>query len=288
MFNGQCFPRYRYKTKQSVSPALEHQNPIQPLLPTECQTSISSNLDNVSQDGDSVGVGGVFDETATHKVKGLPLEDHPENDLEPIDNITDSALDMFQKQYRDSRISKDDIFDYVYGVLHAPDFRNSYPVALSRQLPRIPLAEDFWSFATAGQKLSDLHLGYETCPEYDLQLEYNGERELQSHHFRLGTKPMKYAGKKGDPDTSVVIINPHLKLTGIPDAAHDYVVNGRTPLEWYMDRYKVSTNKKSGIVNDPNKWFDKPEDLVTAIRRIVYVSVETTRIVNAFPSSIKG
>ena len=89
-----------------------------------------------------------------------------------------------------------------------------------------------------------------------------------------------------DAEKTTLIINEHVQLTGIPEAAHRYVVNGRTPLAWFMDRYKIKRDTESGIVNDPNGWFENPRDLVTAIARIVYVSVESARIVEGLPVEI--
>ncbi len=90
-----------------------------------------------------------------------------------------------------------------------------------------------------------------------------------------------------DSDRTVIKINEHVKLTGIPASAHRYVVNGRTPLEWFIDRYRIKTDKQSGITNDPNGWFDEPEDLIAAFRRIVQVSVQTVKIVESLPSEFK-
>ena len=200
-----------------------------------------------------------------------------------IDNITDSTLTKFQTHYSDPKITKDDIFDYVYGILHAPGFRAAFPNALSKELARIPLAKSFETFASTGRKLAELHVGYESCPEYPLDLVFSGEGAPQPEHLRLGSSPMRYGGKRGETDRSILIVNDHIRLTGIPDAAHSYAVNGRTPLDWFIDRYTVSTDKKSGILNDANAWFERPEDLVTAIRRIVHLSVETARIVESLP-----
>ena len=203
--------------------------------------------------------------------------------LQRVDNITGDALERFRAHYCNPDISKDDIFDYVYGVLHAPDFRDAFPNALAKELARIPLAGDFAAFADAGRKLGALHLGYESCQEYPLDLVFAGEGTPNAEHYWLGGRAMRYGGKRGEQDRSVLAINDHLQLTGIPGEAHCYVVNGRTPLDWFIDRYTVSTDKKSGILNDANEWFEKPEDLVTAIRRIVFLSVETVRIVNGLP-----
>ena len=167
------------------------------------------------------------------------------------------------------------IFDYVYGVLHSPSYREQFANDLSKELPRIPFAPDFHTFAEAGKALATLHLGYETCEQYPLSLVFAHDGEPQSHHFRLTEKAMRFA----TPAKTTLIINEHVSLTGIPQAAHRYVVNGRTPLEWFIDRYKIKRDKESGIVNDPNGWFEDPRGLITAIKRIVYVSVKSTRII---------
>ena len=199
-----------------------------------------------------------------------------------IDNISDTALNTFCERYSDNTITKDTIFDYVYGVLHAPSYREAFANDLSKELPRIPFAPDFHAFAVAGKALAVLHLGYETCEQYPLSVVLAHNGEPQPHHFRLTEKAMRFA----TPAKTTLIINEHVSLTGIPQAAHRYVVNGRTPLEWFIDRYKIKRDKESGIVNDPNGWFENPRDLVTAIERIVYVSVESTRIIEGLPSQI--
>ena len=199
---------------------------------------------------------------------------------ERIDNITDTALRMFRVRYGDRTITKDGIFDYVYGVLHAPAYRERFANDLSKELPRIPFAPDFRAFEGAGRELAALHLGYETGTKYPLTVAFAGEGEPDDAHFRIGTKKMRFV----DADRTVLSVNEHIRLGNIPAEAHDYQVNGRTPLEWFIDRYWIKTDKKSGIVNDPNGWFDNPRDLIAVFRRIVHVSVETVRIVASLPS----
>jgi len=156
-------------------------------------------------------------------------------------------------------------------------------------IPRIPFVPKpyFYTFAEAGAALASLHLNYETCKQYpDIELEpINRELfwEEKPEHFLIGTRAMRFADKE---ERTTLIINEHVQLTGIPEEAHRYVVNGRTPLEWFIDRYKITQDKASGIVNDPNGWFQNPRDLVTAIARIVYVSVESARIIENLPSEI--
>ena len=206
---------------------------------------------------------------------------------ERIDNISDTALRNFREHYSDNTITKDDIFDYVYGVLHAPSYREQFANDLSKMIPRIPYAPDFRTFAEAGKALADLHLNYETCQQYpDLSVEPITPSllwEEKPEHFRLGTRAMRFSDKE---ERTTLIINEHVCLSGIPEEAHRYVVNGRTPLEWFIDRYKIKQDKNSGIINDPNGWFDNPRDLITAIERIVYVSVESLKIIENLPSEL--
>ena len=165
------------------------------------------------------------------------------------------------------------------GVLHAPGYRERFANDLSKELPRIPFATDFHAFADAGRALAALHLGYETCQEFPLDLAYSQPGDPRPEHYRMSKRAMRYA----DDEKTVLIVNDHIRLGGIPAAAHRYQVNGRTPLEWVIDRYKLTQDKDSGIVNDPNSWFDDPRDLIAAIQRIVHVSVETVRIVSGLP-----
>ena len=199
-----------------------------------------------------------------------------------IDNISDTALRAFREHYSDDTIKKDALFDYVYGVLHAPSYGTAFANDLSKMIPRIPFAPNFYAFAEAGGALGQLHLGYERSKRYSLEVVFAHEGEPQVRHFRLTEKAMRFA----DDEKTTLRINEHVSLSGVPAEAHRYVVNGRTPLEWYIDRYRIKKDKESGIVNDPNGWFEDPRDLVAAIERIVYVSVESTRIIEGLPREV--
>ncbi len=198
---------------------------------------------------------------------------------ERIDNVTDTALRAFRVRYADDSIDKDDVFDYIYGVLHAPDWRGRFAADLVKELPRAPFAEDFRTFARAGRALAALHLGYETCEEHPLETVFTQSGEPQPEHFRIGAQAMRFA----DDDKTVLRINEYVSLHGIPAEAHGHLVNGRTPLEWIIDRYRIVRDRRSGIANDPNEWFEDPRDLAATVRRIVHVSVETVRIVETLP-----
>ena len=147
---------------------------------------------------------------ASDATDGLPgIEEVPDR----IDNISDTALRAFRERYPNDAITKDVIFDYVYGVLHTPSYREGFANDLSKMIPRIPFAPDFHAFAEAGKALAGLHLGYETCEQYPLSLVFAHDGEPQPHHFRLTEKTMRFA----TPAKTTLNINEHVSLSGIPE-----------------------------------------------------------------------
>ncbi len=209
-----------------------------------------------------------------------------------IDGITDFGLKHFQTAYGNTSITKEDVFYYVYGLLHSKEYRARYVDNLSKQLPRIPALnkeEGFWAFVEAGRKLGDLHVNYEqveaypvTIAEGDLRLaQFDDEREF----YRV--EKMKFAGKRPNLDKSKVHYNANITITDIPLEAYDYVVNGKSALEWVMERQCVKTDKKSGIVNDANDYanetMNNPAYPLELFQRVITVSLETMKIVNSLP-----
>src|SRR5690606_38568678 len=168
------------------------------------------------------------------------------------DGITDVALTNFRQHYSDESITKEDIFYYVYGVLHSPEYRERYAADLKKVLPRIPYAPDFKAFSQAGRKLADLHLNYETVEPWPVQEDAKPKGDLNDlAYYRV--EKMRFASLGGrNKDKSVIVFNSRITLRGIPLQAYDYVVNGKSAIEWVMERYQVSTDKDSGIKNDPN------------------------------------
>ncbi len=206
------------------------------------------------------------------------------------DNITDWCLEQFHDRYGD-HISKDDVWEYLYGVMHAPDWRERYKHDLQRNLPRVPLAEDFEAFRAAGRTIMDLHINYETCDEHPLVCLVDNEvdtGEADPQAYRID-KRMRWAKNGKETDRSVLEVNHRCKLIDIPDEAHQYTVSGRTPLDWAIDSLRFKHDKPSGITDDPNGWHDwadQPFNLIRHLRRLTHLSVETARIVACLPPSL--
>lgn len=208
--------------------------------------------------------------------------------------ITDAGLAHFQAAYPDEVISKKDLFYYVYGLLHSPDYREKYADNLAKELPRIPrvkTAADFWAFSHAGRDLAGLHVNYEQVAMYPVNIEGAGfvgaNLFAQDTDFRV--TQMKFAkGANGEKhDKTCVIYNAKITLSGIPLAAYDYIVNGKPALEWVMERQAVTTHKDSGIVNDANLWATETMGdaayPLKLFQRVITVSLETMKIVRALP-----
>ncbi len=212
-----------------------------------------------------------------------------------VDNITDWCLEQFQERYGSSNVTKDDIWEYLYGVMHAPDWREKYKHDLQRSLPRVPLADDFEAFRRAGRELMDLHVNFETVPEHSdvvcLVDEQPDEGDSDDEAYRINGK-MRWARnadtKKRD-DRTCLEVNDRCKLRSIPLQAHDYTVSGRSPLEWAIDSLRQKVDKPSGIVDDPNgwhRWADDPFELIRHLRRLTYLGAESARIISELPVSL--
>jgi predicted helicase len=227
-----------------------------------------------------------YDPVATEG--GLDLGVNVSNDgYKRTDNITNDALRMFRIAYGES-ITKDDIFFYVYGLLHSAEYRETYAADLKKMLPRVPLVVDPWPFIESGQALSELHLGYETVEPYPLDgldVEPVGDPYDFFRVVKMAFAKVTEKGKKV-ADKSTIRYNSKVIVSGIPDEAHRYMLGSRSAVEWIIDRYQVRTDKASGIVNDPNDWSREvgdPRYILDALARVVTVSVETVGIVESLP-----
>ena len=202
----------------------------------------------------------------------FPFYTYDEDGSNRHENITDWALDRFRTHYSDDTITKWDIFHYVYGLLHNPVYRERYQANLKRDLPRIPFAPDFRAFADAGARLASIHVGYEEQPKYQLKL-------VETPDIPLDWRVEKMRLSK---DKTQLRYNDFLTLDGIPAAAFGYRLGNRSALEWVIDQYRVKTDKRSGIVNDPNRE-DDPQYIVRLIGKVINVSLETVKIVEGLP-----
>jgi predicted helicase len=221
----------------------------------------------------------------------FPFYVYDEDGTNRRENITDWALKQFREHYKDKKIDKWAIFNYVYGLLHHPGYRQKYADNLKRELPRIPLAPSpgtpgegrgegssgFWAFSKAGEKLAKLHLDYEKLKPWDLDF------------IETPGVPLSYAIEdkmRLSKDKLRLTVNPSLTLAGIPAEAFEYRLGNRSAVEWVIDQYQVSEDKRSGIKSDPNPE-DDPEYIVRLVAQVIRVSLETVKIVTALPAEFE-
>lgn len=205
------------------------------------------------------------------------------------DGITDWILSTARKQY-EYKVTKEDIFYYVYGILHSPDYRTTFAADLKKSLPRLPLVEnpdDFWAFSRAGRGLAELHLNYETVEPYRKCQVVYAPLTTKGEGMNYRVEKMRFAKKDSKTaDKSIIHYNAGITIESIPAEAYEYIINGKSAIEWIMERYAVTIDKKSGITNDPNDWAKEHGDekyILNLLLRIINVSVQTVRIVKGLP-----
>ena len=198
----------------------------------------------------------------------FPFYLYDEDGTNRRENITDWALQQFRAHYGDEQITKWDIFNYTYGILHHPEYRERYAADLKRDLPHIPYGPDFWAFANAGAQLAELHINYETQPQYPPTFVENSAKQLDFRVERM----------KLSKDKTRLIYNDFLTLEGIPSEVFAYRLGPYSALEWVVNQYRVKSERRSGLVNDPND-AENPRDIVELIGRVITVSLETVKVV---------
>jgi len=252
------------------------------LLPKFFPTSDTENENRViclAGVGDRKGFGCLISnlipslDLAFEKNQCFPFYTYAEDGTNRTENLTDWALTHYQNHYQDTTITKWAIFHYVYGLLHHPIYREKYAANLKRELPRLPMAADFWAFAKAGEKLADLHLNYEHQAPYPLKAIEN-----QKVPFSLKVEKMRLS-----KDKRQLKYNDFLTLDGIPERVFDYKLGNRSALDWVIDQYRLKVDKRSGIINDPNRQ-DEEEYILELVKKVITVSLETLKVIEALPS----
>lgn len=196
------------------------------------------------------------------------------------DTLNDKAISLFKERYGDKSITSSSVFSYIYAVLNSKSYREKYSNNLGKEMPRIPFLKDFEKWSEIGKKLIDLHLNYEKAPAYqEVKIEYK-KKDMTKDDYRV-TK-IKFLSKDRK-DT--IIFNDNITISNIPLEAYDYVVNGRSPLEWVMDQYQYTADKESGIIDDPNLYDEEKggKYVFDLILSLIAVSLETQKLIKELP-----
>lgn len=268
----------------SIFPAEGFENLVISVKGIGANRDFSALMTNVLPDLEMISKGQAFPYYYYEPVtgnEGLFSEGEVVNGFIRRESITDEVLKIYQTSFGKD-VQKLDLFHYVYGILHSREYRERFEVDLKKVLPRIPKSENFKAFRNAGKSLADAHVNYESAVPYPLGQSTGQFGFDPKADFRV-TK-MRFAKNGKATDRSAIIVNSHLTLTGIPDEAYEYQVNGKSAIEWIMECYQLDTDKISGIVNDPNDWSGDPAYIVDLIKRVVRVSVDTMKIVKDLPA----
>ena len=213
------------------------------------------------------------------KARHFELNLYEYSDLEEKD-ILNSNINIHGLNY--FGLNEDDIIPYIYGLLNSKQFQRKYKNNLVKELPHIPLVKEKNKYVEIGRKLMEMHLNYENVPVYNkIDIRYSGKVDYQVKKMKF-PKKINDEGKKVD-DKSAIIFNNSITISNIPEKAYEYVVNGKSAIEWIMDQYQVKTDKKSGITDDPNDYSDDPKYIFNLLLRIINVSVQTVDLINQLP-----
>lgn len=215
------------------------------------------------------------------KGQGFMLYDNRENDES---NLFEMSHDNVNQLFADKLgLSLDDTFAYVYGLLSSPEYQQKYANDLKKDLARIPVVAEKEKYVEVGKKLIDLHINYEEVPVYEgvtIDAPENPSYKVEKMKFAKKRNPET---QKLENDWSIIIFNSDITIKNIPEKAYEYVVNGRSAIEWIIDQYQVKTDEKSGITDDPNDFSSDHKYVFNLLLRIINVSVQTVDLVNSLP-----
>lgn len=277
--HGQCFPLYWYEEKEVGTTLFDGNDYVGSGGQTSLFGNGATNTEKVYERHDAITdeALAVFREAYPHAFGGPNRRTIERAKADGLPNAIANSEQRFE-------IAKVDIFYYVYGILHSPEYRERFASNLKKELPRIPLAEDFVAFCCAGRELAHLHLDYEEVePWAAIEEDGDSANPGRTVKMKFGKCKKSEENPKGQ-DMTVLHVSENMTLRNIPLEAYDYVVNGRSAIGWIMDRYQVRKDKASGIVNDPNDCSDDPRYIVNLVERVVTVSVRTMEIARQLPA----
>lgn len=281
------FNEMLYQTKK-IFPTNKHENVVIQLNGTGAGKEFSVLITNKISNFHTMDTGQCFPlywyeekakETSAQMGLFASASGNEEDKYIKHDCVTDFIHNLAKDKYG-HKVTKEDIFYYVYGILHSEDYRTKFSADLKKMLPRIPLVdkvEDFWVFSDAGRDLAKLHLNYED------QAPIASVKVIGEESGIFTVDKMRFKSKQ---DKSEIIYNPYIRITNIPEVAYEYVVNGRSAIDWILEKYQVTTDKASGIKNDPNDWaeeHDKPRYILDLLLSVISLSVATVKIVKGLP-----
>lgn len=205
-------------------------------------------------------------------------------------SITKECIEKFAQKYGDNTINHEDIFHYVYAILHSEEYKQTFKDNLLKSLPRIPMVnvrEDFWSYVESGRKLAEIHLSYEKAELYPVKINTGAKRFVDLNNDDFYVTKMKHAKSGKIKDLSTVKYNDNITIENIPEDAYQYVVNGKPALDWIIERQATTVDKKSQISNDANDWametMGSAKYSLELFQRMITVSLDTLKIVKSLP-----
>ena len=234
------------------------------------KANLGISINKNERDDRLLAVNQIYDLHYTGDSQLLPLFRY-NNKGNQIDNITDWGLKQYTEHYKNNEITKENIFNYTYGVLHNPAYRKKYELNLKREFPRLPFYKDFFKWVNWGKELMDLHINYETVEPYKL-------KKIKAEKQKVNPK----AKLRHDKETHDIILDENTTLKGVPDIAWDYKLGNRSAIEWILDQYKEKKPRDKTIAEKFNtyKFADYKDKVIDLIRRVTTVSVKTMEIVN--------
>ena len=228
-----------------------------------------------------------FSVVVTNLLPDIQLQMNGQGFMRYDNNVDETSLfqnnDNLNQEFADKLgLNLDDTFAYIYGLLNSKEYQEKYANDLKKDLARIPIVKNREKYVEIGYKLIDLHLNYEEVPVYD------GVEITPFVNPSYKVIKMRFAKKRDDNgklvnDLSAIIFNSDITISNIPEKAYEYIVNGRSAIEWIIDQCQVKTDKKSGIIDDPNDYSDDEKYIFNLLLRIINVSVQTVDLINSLP-----